>query len=346
MQIRNKMKNKNTWQSQNGVYIIAEIGGNHEGDFAYAKKLTKLAVESGADAVKFQIYTGDKIVSKVENPQRNKHFKKFELSKKQYLQLADYCNENKVSFMASVWSVDAIDWIDPYLDFYKIGSGDLTAYPLLKEFAKRGKPIILSTGLSTSEEVENAVKYIQSVNEIYKQKENLAVLQCTSMYPIPEKEANLNVMNYFRDKFELTIGYSDHTTGTYAAEISVAMGAEIVEVHFTDTRENKTFRDHKVSFTKKEIKELIKRTKRIRTLQGSEQKTPTFSEIESNHLITFRRSVYAKKAIKKGTILTENLLTVLRPNTGIDAREFDLLIGKKLINDKIANEKILKKDIE
>ena len=181
------------WRGKHGPYLIAEIGGNHEGDFDYAKKLVGLACESGVDAVKLQIYTGDTLVSKVESPDRNAHFKRFELTPEEYIDLAKDCQKEGVTFTASVWNVDAISFIDTFLDFYKIGSGDLTAYPMLKKIASIGKPIILSTGLSTIDEIRASVDYIQSIDARYTKKEYLAILQCTSMYPIPDEDVNLNV---------------------------------------------------------------------------------------------------------------------------------------------------------
>ena len=204
---------KNNWKGKHGPLLIAEIGGNHEGNFEYALKLTKLAIDSNVDFVKFQLYTGDTLVSKVESPQRNKHFKKFELSMEQYIQLAELCEANGVKFMASVWNPDYVSWIDKYNPIYKIGSGDLTAYPVLKEFAKLGKPIILSTGLSTIDDIAGAVEVIQKENEIYKNPNFLSILQCTSMYPIPYEDANLSVIQTLKDIFHLPIGYSDHTEG-------------------------------------------------------------------------------------------------------------------------------------
>ncbi len=137
------------FNGKNNVYLIAEIGGNHEGDFEYAKKLTKLAAESGADAVKFQIYTGDSLVNAKYDPDRNEHFKKFELTKQQYIDLAKLCDELEITFMASVWDMNALNYIDSYIPIYKVGSGDLTAYNLIKKIVLTGKPIILSTGLAT-----------------------------------------------------------------------------------------------------------------------------------------------------------------------------------------------------
>ena len=154
----------NNWKGKNDVLLIAEIGGNHEGNFEYAKKLTQLAIESNVDFIKYQIYTGDTLVSKLESPKRNSHFKKFELTNQQYIELAKMCHKNNVKFMASVWNLDSISWIDEYMEIYKIGSGDLTAYPVIEQTCKIGKPIILSTGLSTLKEVKDTVDFIKKVN--------------------------------------------------------------------------------------------------------------------------------------------------------------------------------------
>ena len=324
---------KNNFTGKHGPLLIAEIGGNHEGDFVYAQKLAQLAIDSDVDYVKFQIYTGDTLVSKIESPQRNEHFKKFELSKSDHIELAEMVINSGLKYTSSVWDVDAMSWIDPYISLYKIGSGDLTAYPVLKATAKIGKPIIISTGLSHEEEVVSAVNYIQECNPIYKNRDMLAVLQCTSMYPIPASDANLNVMHRFKEIFDLTIGYSDHTEGSKALNYAVAMGAEVLEFHFTDSREGKVFRDHKVSLTPDEIRELIQEIDLIKQLQGQHIKKPTQIEIENGHLESFRRACYPSRDIKKGEVLNHENLTVLRPLAGIDAREYDNLIGKTVLND-------------
>ncbi len=319
----------NHFKSKNDVYLIAEIGGNHEGDFDYAKKLTRLAAESGADAVKFQIYTGDSLVNLKYDPDRNKHFKKFQLTQEQYVELAELCQELDITFMASVWDVDAFGYIDKYMPIYKVGSGDMTAYNLIKKMVHMGKPIILSTGLATFEEVRNVVSFVESIDSSYITEKKLAVLQCTSMYPIPFEDANLNVMQTYKEKFSIPIGYSDHTTDMDAVEVAISMGAEVIEVHFTDSRENKEFRDHKVSATKDEIQALIKKIKKIKTLQGSFEKKPTKSEIESGHINSFRRGIYAKKELQAGETIQEEDLITLRPLVGVGAEKFYDMVGKK-----------------
>lgn len=327
-----------TWKGKHGPLLIAEIGGNHEGNFEYALELTKLAIAADVDFVKFQIYSGDTLVSKVESPQRNKHFKKFELSQENYIQLAKLCNSNGVNFMASVWNPDYIAWIDKYNPIYKIGSGDLTAYPVLKDFVKLGKPIMLSTGLSSLDDVAGAVEFIQNENSVYKDPNFLSILQCTSMYPIPYADANLAVMKTLKTLFELPVGYSDHTEGKKALVTAVAMGAEILEFHFTDSRENKEFRDHKVSLTRDEVLTMINEIKEVEQLKGDKIKKPL--AIEGDHVISFRRAVYPSEDLKKGTVLTEENLTVLRPNHGIDARQFYEVVGKRLKADVIEHQKL------
>lgn len=330
----------NALKGKHGPLLIAEIGGNHEGDFEYAKRLTQLAIDTDVDFVKFQIYTGDSLVSKLESPTRNKHFKKFELSNEQHIELAQMVVDAGLRYTSSVWDLSAMSWIDSYIPVYKIGSGDVTAYPVLRETAKLGKPLILSTGLSTEAEVMDSIRFIQDVNPIYKDPNMFGVLQCTSMYPIRLSDAHLNVMQSFKEKTGLTVGYSDHTEGSKALEYAVALGAEILEFHFTDSREGKVFRDHKVSLTPEEVKGLIQEIKTIRDIQGDPIKKPTQIELEVEHEVSFRRAVYPSKDIKAGEILSEDNLTVLRPNHGIDARDFDKLLGKKVNRDLLEHEKM------
>jgi len=333
------MKN-NPFLGKHGPLLIAEIGGNHEGNFEYAKELTELAISTNVDFIKFQLYTGDTLVSKIESETRNAHFKKFELKKEQHIELAKLVRNAGIGYMASVWDEEMMEWIDPYLPIYKIGSGDLTAYSIIRTIAQKGKPIILSTGLSTEKEVLEAISFIQSVNIKYKRPENLAILQCTSMYPIPESDANLSVMNRLKEKTGLTIGYSDHTEGTKALKTAYAMGSQIFEFHFTDNREGKSFRDHKVSLTPDEVKEFIKTIKRIDEIKGSCEKKPLPIEIENGHVDSFRRAVYPKKDIPSGTKITEKDLICLRPNHGIDARDYDKVIGKITRVDLKAHQKL------
>ena len=330
---------------RNPIFFIAEIGGNHEGDFEYAKRLTELAIESGADAVKFQFYTGDSLVSKLESADRNAHFKKFELSNQQNLALIEMVEEGDAIPMASVWSEQMLQWANPRLPLHKVGSGDLTCYPMLALLAKTGKPIILSTGLSSLGEVEDAVAYIEKCNSSYISDRKLALLQCTSAYPTPDMDANIGAMSALKSEFGLPVGYSDHTLGSYAIEIAVSAGAEIIEKHFTDSREGKTFRDHLIALTKAEVQEALDRMRHIKLLLGLGDKVLTKSEEEAEHHISFRRSIYASRSIKAGEVLTEDNLTVLRPFHGICASRFDDVLGCIAKQDFHAYEVLNENDI-
>jgi N,N'-diacetyllegionaminate synthase len=332
--------------SPDRVFVIAEIGGNHEGDFEYAKRLLELAAQSGADAAKFQVYSGDTIVSRIEDPDRNRHFKRFELSIEQYIELAQLAQELGILFMASVWNRYALELLAPYTTIHKIGSGDLTAYEMVEAAVRTGKPIIQSCGLATIEEIEEYVSYVDALDPAYRMEGKLCLLQCTVMYPIPDHQTNLNAMRLIQDRTGLPVGYSDHTIGTYAAQIAVAMGASVIEMHFTDEREGKTFRDHKLSVTRDEMRDFIAQIQKIREIQGAYEKRPMAAEIDNNHLYSFRRAVYPAHELPAGTLLTEADIISLRPNVGIDGRDYFKVIGKRLKEDKQAFEHLNWDDLE
>lgn len=324
----------------NTSYLIAEIGGNHEGSFEKAKEQCELAIESGADCIKFQLYSANGLVNPKESPDRHAHFGKFELSKEEHITLAQMCIDAGRDYLASVWELEMLEWIDPYLKHYKIGSGDLTATTLLRAFAKKGKPIILSTGLSNFEEISNAVEVIRSANPAYKEEGMLSLLQCTSMYPIANTDANLEVIKSLNQIPNITVGYSDHTVGLEALVTSVAVGARILEFHFTDKREGQEFRDHKVSLMVDEVLELRKRINSVMELLGSSKKEPMEIELSTDHVTSFRRALYPSKDLLSGTIVTEEDLVSLRPNHGIGAEYLDDLVGKKLTCDVQKNQKL------
>lgn len=322
-----------SWQGRFGPLLIAEIGGNHEGDFQAALRLTDLAIASGADVIKFQIYSGDTLVSPVEAPDRHRHFQRFELTKAQHLELARRITDAGRIYNASVWDLDALGWLDPQLSFYKIGSGDLTAYPLLEGFARRGKPMLLSTGLATLEEVLDAVAFIRSVDACYHQPGWLALMQCTSMYPTAPQEANIAAIDTLRAATGLPVGYSDHTTDSLALLVAAARGAQVLEFHFTDTRDGRTFRDHAISLTANEVQALAAQIARLPQLLGDGIKQPTPGERDSGHVTSFRRAVYCRRALRGGERLQRDDLVVLRPNHGVDARAFEAVIGQHVASD-------------
>ena len=209
------------------LYFIAEIGGNHQGSYEKAIEICELAISSGADCVKFQLYKADSLVNPILSKERHTHFKKFELTKEQHISLAKMCIDSGVDYAASIWDLEMLEWIDPYTKFYKIGSGDLTSINFLKEFAKRGKPIVLSTGLSNIKEVQKIVNYIRSFNPLYKEKGMIILMQCTSMYPIKDSDANLSVISEFGKLKNIIPGYSDHTIGKNALINSISWGARL-----------------------------------------------------------------------------------------------------------------------
>lgn len=328
-------------------FIIAEIGGNHEGDLDYAKNLLVQAAAGGADAVKFQTYFPDKIVSKVEDPDRHKHFSKFSLSIDNYFELAELAKENEVMFMSSIWDLESLQALDGLISIHKIGSGDLTNYPLIKKIISTGKPLIISTAMSTMKEVEDTVNFIENTQPKYCDSSKLAILQCVAMYGEPKDQyANLSVIHSLLQKFPRhIIGYSDHTVGNFAANVAVALGAKILEVHFTDDK-SREFRDHHISVTKDELSDLKQNILKTNTLRGESKKYPV-KEIEtSDRIFEFRRSCYLKLDCKSGDLITENNLTTLRPNKGIDSRDYFKLLGKKLLVDKKAFEAIYWDDLE
>jgi N,N'-diacetyllegionaminate synthase len=331
---------------RNAVFFIAEIGGNHEGDFEYARHLTRLAIDSGADAVKFQIYSGDTLVSAVESPERNAHFKRFELSLEQYKDLAQMCAAAGRMFMASVWDLAMLEQIDPVLRMHKVGSGDLTCYPIIRRLVASGKPIVLSTGLATLEEVADAVAFIDRLDPSYIAQQKLALLQCTSSYPTPDADVNLDVIPALAERFGLPVGYSDHTTDDLAVHAAVALGATLIEKHFTDSRDGKTFRDHKVSLTCEELQALLQRLQRIRLQRGAARKRPTASELQAGHRESFRRSVYAGRDIAPGEVLDATNLTVLRPDHGISAMEFEDVVGRRAKRAMRRHEVLRREDVQ
>ncbi|MHC4310588.1 MAG: N-acetylneuraminate synthase family protein, partial [Planctomycetota bacterium] len=209
---------------------------------------------------------------------------------------------------------------------------------LIRRMVETKKPVILSTGLADLQKVLDAVSFVESLDECYITEKKLALLQCTAMYPIPDKDAHLNVMATLREKTGLPTGYSDHTVGMDAVEVAACMGAEIIEMHFTDSREGKAFRDHKVSATRDELRTFIERIKKIKNLQGNCDKHLTETERRAGHEISFRRAVYPASDIKAGTVIKEEDLVTLRPLSGIGAEDFYKVVGKKAKVDLTQNQ--------
>lgn len=314
-------------------YLIAEIGGNHEGSFEAALKLCDLALGSGADAVKFQLYRADHLVNAAVDAERHAHFRGFELTRAQHVALAERCSRAGVDYLASVWDIEMLDWVDDHLSAYKVGSGDLTARPLVREFARRGKPIILSTGLSSMVEVRDAVADIRNANPFYREAGTLILLQCTSSYPTDDGEANLRAMMTLASIPGVEVGYSDHTLGPGALMVATARGARVLEFHFTDDREGRKFRDHQVSLISEEVKELRAWGDTVAAVLGSEVKAPTDGEVLAGHPVSFRRGLYPARDLPAGHVLSALDLVALRPAVGLLAEDFDSVLGATLAVD-------------
>ena len=292
-------------------------------------RLCDLALDSGADAVKFQVYSGDTLVSSVSSPERNAHFKTFELTREQHVGLAERVRAAGRQYMASVWDEAMLEWIGPLVEIHKVGSGDLTCYPILRALAATGKPIVLSTGLATFEDIRGAVEWIARQDESYATGGKLALLQSTAAYPAPDESANLRVIPALATEFGLPIGYSDHTVGADALELAYALGARILEKHFTDSRDGKAFRDHQISLTADEVRALLGRLRRAEALLGSPAKGLTEAERAAGHEVSFRRALHARRYIAAGEALTADNVAPLRPEVGIGAARYYEVLGRK-----------------
>lgn len=337
-------KSNEIFKGKHGPLIIAEIGGNHGGNFNKALKLTMDAIEADVDYIKYQIYTGDGLVAKSISPDRYNHFRNLELNISEYLQLARICKKYNVGFMASIWQEEFINIFNNYSNIYKVGSGDFTNYMLIDQIIKTKKPMILSTGLASEEEVLNVLNHIKKRDRDYNSN-SLAILQCTTMYPINYNDANLSVIEKYKKLTNLTVGYSDHTVGYFANIIAYAMGAEIIEFHFTDDKKNSTYRDHQISLDKHDVFLMLEEIENINKLKGNNKKTLLPVEIENNHHITFRRSIYTKKHINKGQVIEFDDIVALRPIVGIDARYYENVIGRKVNRNFNKGEPISEKDL-
>jgi len=311
------------------VLIIAEIGNNHEGNFNLAKDMIKMAADSGADAVKFQTFCADRYVSQLDK-KRYDQLKSYELTYEQFELLSQTAIKNGLIFLSTPFDIESVDALEPYVPAYKISSGDNTFWPLIKHIAKKGKPVILSTGLTTMNELKNAVAIISENSPIKKSREKLALLHCISAYPADLSDLNLLSIQYLKDNFDVLTGYSDHAMGIYSCLTAVGVGARIIEKHFTYSKEGQTFKDHLLSATPDEFKKMVTRIRDIEKMIGIYQKKPAKSE--SPLFSAARRSIAARKNISKGEILDISHITWIRPGNGLKPGNEDLLIGRKLKN--------------
>lgn len=329
-------------------FVIAEIGGNHEGNPQVAHDLVRKAVAGGAHAVKFQAYSPDRIVNPVLSPERHGHFAKFALAPDEYLELARFTRSLGARFMASLWDSEYLELLDPLIEVHKIGSGDLTNFPLVKALAQRGKPLCIATAMSTLSEIKELIAFVDDVNPRLRASGALCVMHCVATYGEPlDRYANLRAIETLRRGLpdDVVIGYSDHTVGLVAVEAAVCVGAQVIELHFTDDT-TKSFRDHQFSKTREMLMQFVEFCARREAMLGSGTKEP-IADIETPARIReFRRAVYFLRDMVSGAVADETNLTTLRPCEGIDAREYFSVLGRRLKRQKSAHEPLSWSDFE
>lgn len=334
--------------------IIAEAGVNHNGDMERAKQLVDAAAAAGADYVKFQSFVAEKLVSpqakKAEYQSKNmggnddtqfQMLKNLELSHEDHLMLIDYCATKNIKFFSTAFDVDGVDYLDSLgLDIYKIPSGELTNYPYLRAVAQKNKPVILSTGMASLGEIEIAV---DTLIKFGAQRETITVLHCNTEYPTPMEDVNLKAMITIGQAFGVQIGYSDHTLGIEVPIASVALGATVIEKHFTLDRELPG-PDHKASLEPDELTAMVQGIRNIeKAISGNARKEP--SKSESKNKAIARKSIHLKKDLTQGHVIGEDDIIALRPGDGISAMEWETVIGRTVNRDMQAFDKLSRTDL-
>jgi N,N'-diacetyllegionaminate synthase len=332
------------------VIIIAEAGVNHNGDFNKAKKLIEIAASAGADFVKFQTFKADKIVSKIaakaeyqnkniEDNDQNQYemLKKLEIPENWYNELINYADSKSIQFLSTGFDEGSIDFLgDIGSPLFKIPSGEITNKPYLEHIARKGKPIILSTGMAVIAEIEAALEVMEKAGSYRK---SITVLHCNTQYPTPMKDVNLMAMLHIKNSLGVDVGYSDHTLGIEVPVAAVALGATVIEKHFTLDR-NLPGPDHAASLQPEELRSMVKAIRNIElALSGTGIKEPSTSEIPNK--VVARKSIHTKNLLNSGHLLTPCDLVMKRPGDGISPMEIDNIIGRK-INQNLEAETKLK----
>lgn len=325
--------------------IIAEAGVNHNGELGIAKELAYMAKEAGADIVKYQTAKLESLVSKYaqmaqyqkentgKNVSQREMLSHLLLSYDEFEELYHYCKEIGIKFLSSPFDIESIKFLDNLgMEFWKIPSGEITNYPYLVEIAKTGKDIILSTGMSTCDEILSCI----SVLKLYGAG-RITLMHCNTQYPTPFEDVNLNAIKTIRKITGLPVGYSDHTVGIEVPIAAVAMGAPVIEKHFTLDR-NMKGPDHKASLEPEELKAMVASIRHIERALGEGEKKVSQSEVEN--LTVARKSIIASRFIKKGEMLTEDNLTTKRPGDGLSPMKWPEILGTKAIRDFNEDEKI------
>ncbi len=320
-------------------YIIAEIGSNHNGDMDLCRRLIDAAAAAGADAVKFQSWTERSLIAEAEyqaNPQyadKKRHFgslremvRAYQFTTEQHVEAKAYCDERGITFCSSVFSPEEADLLENLdVPFYKIASMDVVHLPLLRYVARKQRPIVLSTGMATLAEVERAVQVIRDEGN-----EDIVLLHCVSIYPPPYPSIHLRNLSTLQQAFDVPVGFSDHTLGTAIPIAAVALGACIIEKHFTLDKDLPGW-DHAISADPDELRVLAQECKNVYQALGSSVRTVSEAEFEKRK--KFRRSLVAHRSLPKGHVITEEDLDAKRPGTGISPDAMDYVLGRTLARD-------------
>lgn len=322
----------------NRVVVIAEAGVNHNGDMNIAKRLIDAAADAGADIVKFQTFKAENLVTqsaekaeyqlKTTSKEETQFqmLKKLELSYNDHIVLMSYAKQRNIKFLSTPFDLDSLQiLVDLGVDTIKLPSGEITNYPLLKKSAETGKKIILSTGMSGIEEIEDAVNVLKSNGA-----EKIILLHCNTQYPTPFEDVNLNAMKSIAELTKLPVGYSDHTVGIEVPIAAVALGATVIEKHFTLDRTMEG-PDHRASLEPDELKTMVTAIRNIEKSLGNGDKTVT--ESEKGNIQIARKSIVAKKQIRKGETFSEDNLTTKRPGMGISPMKWNEILGMTAVRD-------------
>ena len=328
------------------TYIIAEVGPNHQGKFEIAKDMVLQLSKIGVDAVKFQLnfpencYSDDSFKPKYQvenddNPSQLEMSKKFQLSLEEHIELYHICNENNVDYLCSAFEMKGISFLTNELDipYYKISSGEILTLDLLEYISKQNKSILLSTGMATYEEIKESIDVLEKNG-----KKEITVLHCISNYPTPAEDVNLNVMLEISKKFNVPVGFSDHTLGNEAAIAAVTLGATVLEKHVTFDK-NAEGPDHKASSTVQEFAELVQSIRKVEKMMGSREKIFSDQELEIKRSV--RKSIVSTRDLEEGHILSDDDICYKRPGFGIKPTDKNLILGKKTVKAINANKVIL-----
>ncbi len=311
-------------------FIVAEIGSNHDNSFSKALKLIDKAKDSGADAVKFQIFSAEKHYSKytpgfkyLKKKNTYNLIKSLEIDRRWIKDLKKYCDKKKIIFFASPCDSNAVKILNKLkVPIYKVASFDITDLDLIKNIARTKKPIILSTGMSDERDISDAIKVSKKNGN-----KKIILLQCTSLYPAPKNIANLQSIKTMRDNYKVLTGYSDHTLDNDAVLISICLGSKVLERHFTLSKKLKG-PDHKFALEPSEFKEMVRKIRLFETMLGKgEKKGPRREELEM--YLKGRRSIHASRNIARGEIIKKKDIIFKRPGLGLKPRELKKILGKK-----------------